>query len=131
MGIAENHKVDAHRQDNLQVERQRKSIEWQTRQAQETERRKSIAFLEEQRVKDKVDKKRQRDVEKMEMEAEESSEEQRLKEKAIQDFQGLERFKDISQIHDEIVAGYIRARKMVKTFEESGEEQRLKGEACS
>ncbi|WZZ59297.1 hypothetical protein YC2023_059404 [Brassica napus] len=126
MGIAENHKVDAHRQDNLQVERQRKSIEWQTRQAQETERRKSIAFLEEQRVKDKVDKKRQRDVEKMEMEAEESSEEQRLKEKAIQDFQGLERFKDISQIHDEIVAGYIRARKMVKTFEESGEEQRLK-----
>lgn len=50
-GIAENHKVDAHRQDNLQVERQRKSIEWQTRQAQETERRKSIAFLEEQRVK--------------------------------------------------------------------------------
>lgn len=47
----ENHKVDAHGQEyNLQVGRKRESIEWQTREAQEMGRRKSKAFLEEQRV---------------------------------------------------------------------------------
>ncbi|XP_018509916.1 putative zinc finger CCCH domain-containing protein 10 [Brassica rapa] len=99
----ENHKVDAHGQEyNLQVGRKRESIEWQTREAQEMGRRKSKAFLEEQRVTvketetrdlilffychckvekttDKIDEKRQRDVEKLEIEAEEISEEQRLK----------------------------------------------------
>ncbi|KAF3586530.1 hypothetical protein F2Q69_00028320 [Brassica cretica] len=104
-------------QENVKEHRQRENTGWQ--RYFEKKRR-------EAQEHDKLDKKRQRDVEKMEMEAEESSEEQRLKEKAIQDFQGLERFKDISQIHDEIVAGYIRARKMVKIFEETGEEQRLK-----
>ncbi|KAF8089088.1 hypothetical protein N665_0518s0014 [Sinapis alba] len=76
--LMENDKVDAHGQeDNLQVDRKRESIEWQTGEAQEMERRKSKAFLEEQRVK--LEKKRQRDVEKLEIEAEESSEEHRLK----------------------------------------------------
>ncbi|KAF2547770.1 hypothetical protein F2Q70_00021222 [Brassica cretica] len=99
-------------QENVKEHRQRENTGWQ--RYFEKKRR-------EAQEHDKLDKKRQRDVEKMEIEAEESSEEQRLK-----DFQGLERFKDISQIHDEIVAGYIRPRKMVKIFEESGEEQRLK-----
>ncbi|KAG2258307.1 hypothetical protein Bca4012_021573 [Brassica carinata] len=72
--IPENENVDAHGQeDNLQVERQRESIEWQTREAQENvqkpRHRKSDEFLEDQRVK----------------------------EKAIPDSQGLNRIKDISQ----------------------------------
>ncbi|XP_022547686.2 putative zinc finger CCCH domain-containing protein 9 [Brassica napus] len=78
--IPGNHKVDAHGQEyNLQVRRKRESIEWQTREAQEMGRRKSKAFSEEQRVKDKIDEKRQGDVEKLEIEAEEISDEQRLK----------------------------------------------------
>ncbi|CAF2044840.1 unnamed protein product [Brassica napus] len=52
--IPGNHKVDAHGQEyNLQVRRKRESIEWQTREAQEMGRRKSKAFSEEQRVKER------------------------------------------------------------------------------
>ncbi|KAL0695761.1 hypothetical protein Bca4012_062941 [Brassica carinata] len=113
MEIPENHKVDAHGQeDNLKVDRKRESIEWQTREAHEMERRKSKACLEEQRVKAKLDKKRKRDVEKLEVEADKSSEEQRLKENATLDSQVNKRGEEIrSQVIDETVDdGFKRAR---------------------